>query len=445
MTDTAEPIEDAEWLSAAEALRRVEAVMSEGRARLAICTRAHDALIRTHAERFIKDRQIFEDIDLPTAFWWAEGHEALEQNWVSGDFSTWVNERSQWKAYGVRFLERDIAKLLPQNPPRVGTEQSQFIASAEALRRVRSACADEQTAASLLLAWIKAGELVARARALRKTHEGRLVIDEHDKVLAAEDWEIFDAVEPLAFRSGIATATGWDSEARESVTVRMTGLHLHKMQLVELIQSMPTQDSDQDIEGEWVFAREAVYRIMAATQMDATRSLYSIVAYAKTGAIRARTLVLCIVTHRQGFSPDKREERNVAVPLWFWEDFTSYGSSAFNWQSGVFEGNGFRDGKQTTVTLTGVQFDARGLDILDPPSRPTKGDSPAAAATKGGRPTAAWWEDLILDTFAKIHFGDLKPERQSQIEAAMNDWIVAKGLSASLSTVRKRARKLWEA
>lgn len=113
MTETADLTGDDDWLSAAEALRRVEAVMGEFKAKLAIAARAHDGLVRTRADRFIKHGETFDDVELPNAFWWAEGHEALEQNWVAGDFSTWINETWHWKAYGVQFHRDEIAKLIP--------------------------------------------------------------------------------------------------------------------------------------------------------------------------------------------------------------------------------------------------------------------------------------------------------------------------------------------
>jgi hypothetical protein len=43
-----------------------------------------------------------------------------------------------------------------------------------------------------------------------------------------------------------------------------------------------------------------------------------------------------------------------------------------------------------------------------------------------------------------LYVGDLKPQRQADIEKAMNDWIASKGESAAVSTVRNRARKLWQ-
>lgn len=68
---------DDEWLSAAETMRRVEAIMGPFTAPVAIATRALDGLIRTKAERFIKGDQTSDDVELPTKFWWASGHAAL--------------------------------------------------------------------------------------------------------------------------------------------------------------------------------------------------------------------------------------------------------------------------------------------------------------------------------------------------------------------------------
>jgi hypothetical protein len=195
---------------------------------------------------------------------------------------------------------------------------------------------------------------------------------------------------------------------------------------------------------QWVSAKDAVGRIMRATDLGETASLDAIIAYVRTKHILAHTLVLTQDTHRQGASKDTIETQDVAVPLWFWGDFSTRGSAAFNCQSNVFSAIGFHDGKQMTVTLTGVRFDARGLDILDPAPRRARVDPPAPTGNTG-RPTASWWEDLIIDIFGDVYWADLKPERQADIEAAMHDWISAKGLSASSSTVRKRARKLWDA
>ena len=94
------------WLEAATALD----VFGN---RLAICERSHAGLIRTHAASFYRVDDVQADAELPREFWWAEGHEALDQNWQTGDFSTWIDHKHHWRAFGVRFALDDLLKLLP--------------------------------------------------------------------------------------------------------------------------------------------------------------------------------------------------------------------------------------------------------------------------------------------------------------------------------------------
>jgi len=103
-----------EWIRAAEAVAMLEPILTEYSARLRICERAHGGLIRAHAEQFHYGPHVAHNHDIPQEFWWAEGREALKQDWAVGDFSTWVARRGiQAKAFGVTFARADIAKLLP--------------------------------------------------------------------------------------------------------------------------------------------------------------------------------------------------------------------------------------------------------------------------------------------------------------------------------------------
>lgn len=107
------PRED-EWVRAAEAVAMLKPILTAYSAKLRICERAHGGLIRARADQFHHGQRIFHNHDVPKEFWWAEGHEALEQDWATGDFSTWIGRGSiQLKAFGVTFARADIQKLLP--------------------------------------------------------------------------------------------------------------------------------------------------------------------------------------------------------------------------------------------------------------------------------------------------------------------------------------------
>jgi hypothetical protein len=106
-----------EWIRASEAVAMLKPVLTDYSARLRICERAHGGLIRARAEQFHYAGHILHNHSIPQGFWWAEGHEALTQDWDIGDFSTWIDRGStQLKAFNVTFARADIEKLLP--PPK---------------------------------------------------------------------------------------------------------------------------------------------------------------------------------------------------------------------------------------------------------------------------------------------------------------------------------------
>lgn len=107
--------EKEEWITAAGAVALLKDTMPSG-ATFAICARANDGMIRARAERFIRDKQIYDDVEVPAEFWWARGDAALEQNWKTGDFETWINRHVHLKAYGVSFFRSHIEKMIARVP-----------------------------------------------------------------------------------------------------------------------------------------------------------------------------------------------------------------------------------------------------------------------------------------------------------------------------------------
>src|SRR3954447_6619756 len=90
------------WIRARNAFDII-AEESFGQTSTAICSRAAEGLLKTRARSFSTEAGPRENVPLPTQFWWAKGHSALEQNWETGDFSTWIDRTYEWKAFGVEF------------------------------------------------------------------------------------------------------------------------------------------------------------------------------------------------------------------------------------------------------------------------------------------------------------------------------------------------------
>lgn len=71
-------------------------------------------------------------------------------------------------------------------------------------------------------------------------------------------------------------------------------------------------------------------------------------------------------------------------------------------------------------------------------------DLPRPQSKRGGRPPADFWDDMWASIAASLYEGNLIPKSQADIERAMTAWIEARGHSAAVSTVRARARRLWD-
>ena len=107
-----------EWLTAHEALELVRGTTSLHQAPRAICSRAYAGILAARATRLILGSKVEDDAEVPASFWWAEGEAALKQNWGTGDFETWIDQRVQCRAFGVKFSRVGIESMLGK-PERV--------------------------------------------------------------------------------------------------------------------------------------------------------------------------------------------------------------------------------------------------------------------------------------------------------------------------------------
>jgi len=127
-----------QWISASEALRKIEASSSGGANRV-ICRRARDGMAIAKAKLLIWGRERREDTEIPAMFWWAGGEAALEQNWYAGDFSTWIDSSIECRAYGVTFRASDIDDMLPRTSSRLPVSDGapgNFSSSARAVSEI---------------------------------------------------------------------------------------------------------------------------------------------------------------------------------------------------------------------------------------------------------------------------------------------------------------------
>lgn len=101
------------WVPASKALAVVAREGGEYGGREAICKRAHAGLLKSKARLLIVDDDTRENVEIPAHFWWADGQEALEQDWHRGDFSTWFNRDVEIRAFGVEFDFNGLREMIP--------------------------------------------------------------------------------------------------------------------------------------------------------------------------------------------------------------------------------------------------------------------------------------------------------------------------------------------
>jgi len=137
------------------------------------------------------------------------------------------------------------------------------------------------------------------------------------------------------------------------------------------------------------------------------------------------------------------EEAEWDIPQWFWENFTGFDTSSQDWERGQFVGVGRAPSGCCAITLTGVYFLRASLEAMIPANPASSPTSSGETVATGGRPPAAFWDDLWCSIWGRIFRGEFIPERQADIERVMLDWASANGHELSDTAARGRARKLF--
>ena len=304
-----------QWIEASSALNLVGS-------RYTLCERASVDLVKARARLLLIGNDRHDDAEIPSTFWWAEGHEALDQDWASGDFSTWIDS-VEWKAFDVAFALSGVLEMLP-----------------------------------------------------------------------------FD-------RRGL-TALSLSVAGNEN----------------------------------WISAIEA--RMFAYNEggVNPTRAATVIIEQAKLGFLTARA-VLAQGSKRGVQNADwDWEAREWDIPPWFWEGFTDEGSSSQSWDTGKFAGRGKAPNGLRWITLNGVHFLRESLNVLLPVAASNATAQPVSK-NPGGRPPAAFADDLMCAIWGLIHQGDLKPKNQADIERAMLDWATKNDHELGATVARGKARKVF--
>jgi hypothetical protein len=162
---------------------------------VAICSRAAEGILKARAQVYISPKERTEKTLVPTEFWWAKGHAALDQNWETGDFATWINQTFELKAFGVEF---DLLGLKQMLSPLRGAELARqfsvvsspdWISAREARQFAWERLGANPTAAGdVLLQHLKLGFVPGRAVLMRGCRSN----NDHDWTVEEREWDIPD-------------------------------------------------------------------------------------------------------------------------------------------------------------------------------------------------------------------------------------------------------------
>lgn len=231
-----------EWIKAPLALKYVALGECDYPSRAKICERAYSGLIAAKADLLIWDETESRNKRVPKELWWTEGREALEQDWETGDFSTWSDEQFEIKAFGVSFDFLAISELVPADKQAIAMRAISMMAeddwiSASELQRLMFAKVNPAMAGDAIIEACKLGQIAGRAMRASGEGSGRSTANGW----AAIEWDI-----PLWFWRGftdfersshdwqMGTAKGRGVGPSGSDFIKLQGVHFHRSGLVNL-------------------------------------------------------------------------------------------------------------------------------------------------------------------------------------------------------------------
>lgn len=245
------------WIDAARALRLIAKSSGESSAARIICARAHAGLVKSRARLLTREERRASNVDLPSTFWWAEGEEALEQDWTTGDFATWIDGTDQYRAFGVSFSLDGLLEMLPFEG-RAAAARQMSVASDPAWVTARDAPQfafakagfefyDPETA---IIARARLGFITARAvqvdRADDPQRTGRLGLVKQEREWDVPDWfwqnftgqGFFQDWTHGSFEGQGVSPDGW-------CQLKLQGVHFLTASLEALLPAAPPTQADE--------------------------------------------------------------------------------------------------------------------------------------------------------------------------------------------------------
>ena len=233
------------WISAESALSVIENISGEHAARLAICTHAAEGLLSAKARLLIMGDKRGTNVFVPASFWWARGHEALDQDWSIGDFATWIDRRISCSAIGVTFDLSGICEMLPAatrpliaRKLSVAGDPDWMTAQAARAFMYGELGAQPVSAGQLLLDQCRLGFVAARAVLMQRddgTNPHGWADEQREWDIPAWYWEGFVAAgsSQQNWERGLFSGKGLTASGLSSMT--LTGVHFARSSMIAML------------------------------------------------------------------------------------------------------------------------------------------------------------------------------------------------------------------
>jgi hypothetical protein len=265
-----------EWITAATALRYLSDELHTYGEQRALCVRAHSGLIASQAETLIWKGEERQRCTIPKEFWWAEGGAALNQNWTSGDFSTWIDQKIEVKAFGVSFDFLAVIDMMPaerraEGLGRISVASNPDWIRAQSLIRMIHAQTRSPRASEAIIEACALGQLVARTTRASGHTKGPFGNSPNTDEWAAIEWDV-----PISFwrdfmkpRQAIhdwslGKVRGQSSARGTRQEIALQGLHFHRSGLA-LLGLAKSEADDDDAKAPVNSGRKPKYDWTAAT------------------------------------------------------------------------------------------------------------------------------------------------------------------------------------
>ena len=334
-----------------------------------------------------------------------------------------------------------------------------WLSPSEALSHVREYLADGEVAKRAIINRLRGGQIHACAAKSAEASRERT-----DVMIPKDEWGSYSSASNDFWHTGdirffirITHARG-----KSSRTVRYFGVKFDKTGIAALVAGLPKKNLPNEAENfsAWLTPEEAIKRVKEAVR-EGIRVEGPFLDSLKGGLVRSASQRSATVGEFS--SPDITDEPTEIPPHW-WEavqseEFWTTGIAFFDMRDPHTFGL-----SSARTRCFGIRFDPTGVqELID--SLPKRGvatpiqtaqdihrDAPFLTPTttpisksKGGPTPKEWWEDLWIEMFRRIHFGEFTPKKQADLEKAMHEWLALRGKSASERTIRNAARKLFGA